>query len=400
MKVIKRSRALLVALVMLVSFLLVFSSAVFAENGVKLSAGSESGKEGDVISVAISIENAEETGGGEFELSFDPEKVKPVEIDKGAFVSDANNDQFMANLEFAANKLKVMWVTPELDTAASGTVCTIQFELLEEGESSLSFHAVVLAPEGVELDTAAPGKIEVTDPVDEKQQAIDAANKAIADLPDPEDITLEDKEDVEAARALVNKAKNDFGAVDDDFDDLAKLVAAEKMIGKLEAIEAANKAIADLPDPEDITLADKAAVEAARALVNKAKNDFGAVDADFEDLDKLVEAERIIAKLVAIKAADDAILALPSVDVLTLDDKPAVVAARALVNKAKDEHGAVDSDFMYLDRLRAAENRIKELEGLEPTPPTGDAAYWLPLAMLVILAGLIAYFKKGKTVTG
>jgi len=332
MKLFKKTRLVLVTIVLSVSFLLLFSQVSFAENGVKLSASSESGDVGEEVTVIISIENAQGTGGGEFELSYDPDIVEPVAIGEGAFVSDANNKQFMHNMDYTDSRIKVMWVTPELDTADSGVVCTIVFKLKEDGNSPLVFHEVVLAPEGVELDTATSGNIESKDLEKRKQAAIDAANQAIADLKDPEDITLDDKDDVEAARALVNEAKEEYGATDEDFDDLAKLEAAEKMIEKWEAI----------------------------------------------------------------KAADDAILALPTVEDLTLDDRPDVVAARALVDFAKAEHGAKDEDFQYLALLRAAENRIKELEGKVPTPPTGAMIYLLPIGMLVILAGLIAYFKRSR----
>ena len=332
MKLLRKRKMALITIVLCGTFLLLFSQAAFAENGVKLSISSESGAVGDEITVTVSIENAEETGGGEFELSYDPDIVEPVDIAKGAFVSDANNDQFMANLELTANRIKVMWVTPELDTADSGVVCTIVFELKDAGDSSLVFHEVVFAPDGVVLDTATSGKIESKDVDQLKQAAIDAANKAIADLKDPENIRLGDKDDVEEARALVNEAKDDHGAVDEDFDDLDKLENAEKMIRKWEAI----------------------------------------------------------------KAADDAILALPTVEDLTLSDRPDVVAARALVNSAKADHGAVDTDFTYLALLTAAENRIKELEGLVPTPPTGAMTYLLPIGMLAILVGLIAYFKRSR----
>jgi len=332
MKLLKKRKIILITIVLCVSFLLLFSQAAFAQNGVKLSISSESGAVGDDVTVTVSIENAEETGGGEFELSFDPDIVKPVEIAKGAFVSDANNDQFMANLELTDTRIKVMWVTPELDTADSGVVCTIVFELKDDGDSALVFHEVVLAPDGVELDTATSGKIESKDLEQLKQDAIDAANKAIADLKEPENIRLGDKDDVEEARALVNYAKDEHGAVDDDFENLAKLVNAEKMIEKWEAI----------------------------------------------------------------KAADDAILALPTVEDLTLTDRPNVVAARALVNAAKADHGAVDTDFTYLVLLEQAEEQIEYLEKLVPTPPTGATSYLIPIGMLVILVGLIAYFKRNR----
>ena len=330
MRMLKKRKTLLITLVMCVSLLLLFSQSVFATDGVRLSASSEKGDVGDEVTVTISIENGLDTEGGQFDLSFDEDVVEPVSASRGGFVPDISGNMFDYNLDLADGELRVVWVTAEGAAADSGTVGTITFEILDEDETDLTFSNIVISPDDVAVATPRSGSIEY-DPVDELQKAIDAANQAIADLPDVDDITLADKPDVEDARDLVEEAK-----------------------------------------------------------------DLGATDADFDDLEKLEAAEEKIAKLDAIKAADDAILALPSVEVLSLDDKPDVVAARSLVDKAKTEHGAVDDDFNYLDRLRAAENRIYELEGLDPTPPTGDMNYLLPLGLLIVLAGLFFFVKRSR----
>ncbi len=330
MKLLKKRKTLLITLVMCVSLLLLFSQAAFATDGVKLSASSEKGDIGDEVTVTISIENALETEGGQFDLSFDADIVEPVSATRGGFVPDISGNLFDYNLDLADGELRVVWVTAAGATDDSGTVGYITFEVLDEGETDLTFSNIVISPDDVDVADPAPGSIEFEE-VDELQDAIDAANQAIADLPDPDDITLADTDDVVDARTLVNAAK-----------------------------------------------------------------ELGAEDDDFEDLQKLEDAEEKIAKLQAIKAADDAILALPSVDILTLDDKPDVVAARALVDKAKTEHGAEDDDFTYLERLRASENRIKELEGLVPTPPTGGISYLLPLGLMIVLAGLFFFVKRSR----
>lgn len=331
MKIKKSSKEVLLALVVCLALLLIFPQAVFAADGVRLSASSEDGLSGGEVTVTISIENASGTEGGEFELNFDPAVAIPVSISKGSFFDDVQQEDFMSNFEYDDDTLKIVWTTVYGDTDDSGVVCAIDFELVGEGDTSLTFSGVVFAPSSIDVDTThSAGSINVDDEEEARQKAIDAANAAIAALPDPTEITLADKPDVEAARALVDAAKSDHDAEDDDFEDLGKLVETEEMIAKLEAI----------------------------------------------------------------KAADDAIAALPSVENLTLDDKPAVVAARALVNKAKDDHGAVDDDFNNLATLRAAENRIKELEGLVPTPPTGTAGYVASAGLLLIALGFMVYFKR------
>ncbi len=329
MRLLKKRKTLLITMVMCVSILLLFSQAAFAADEVKLSASDESGAVGDEVEVSISIENGLDTTGGQFDLYFDEDLVKPVSAARGGFVPDISGNLFDYNLELADGELRVIWVTADGATEDSGTVGTITFEILDEGETSLTFHKIVMSPDDVEVAAPVSGSIEGED-IDELQKAIDAANKAIADLPDVDDLTLDDKDDVEKARELVDAAK-ELGAEDDDFDDLGKLEDAEKKIELLEAI----------------------------------------------------------------KAADDAILALPALDELPLDDKPDVVAARALVNKAKDM-GATDDDFTYLAMLRAAENRIRELEEKVPTPPTGGMNYFLPLGMLVLLGGLFFFLKRSR----
>ena len=330
MKFLKSKKSVLIALVMVVSFLLLFSQTAFAQNGVQLSAGDVSGSVGDEVTVQISISNAMDTEGGQFDLLFDSSIAEPVSAARGAFVPDVSGNLFDSNLALADGELRVLWVIAEGSDQDSGVVGTITFEIVGEGETDLDFSAVVIAPEGVEVGTHVSGSITGLD----------------ADA----------------------------------------LLAA--------AIAAADAAIEALPDPDDITLDDEDAVKAARALVDAAKA-LGAEDDDFEDLEKLVAAEEMIAKLKAIKAACDAIYALPAVKDLTLDDKPDVVAARALVNKAKADHGAVDADFSdCLSILVAAENRIKELEGLKPTPPTGGMNYLLLSGMLAMTAGFLLHGRR------
>ena len=339
MKSLNRKKTVLLTIAICLSFLLLFPQAAFAAGGVKLSASTESGITGEEITVTINITNALDTEGGQFDLSYDPAIIEPKKdsggdylIEEGKFVSDANSSLLMSNV--VDDTIKVAWITPEGDTANSGVVCTIVFKLLDDGNVTLTFSELIMAPDGVVIDTPTSGVITVISVAAAKQAAIDAADAAIADLPDPDDIELTDKDDVEAARALVEVAKDDHDAVDSDFEDLEKLVDVEEMIDKLEAI----------------------------------------------------------------KTADDAILALPSVDSLKLDDKPDVVAARALVNKAKDDHDAVDADFTYLARLTAAENRIKELEGLQPTPPTGGVQYLILIGLVIVITGAMVYYRRSRLV--
>jgi hypothetical protein len=331
MKLRNKRKPVLFTLVICIVFLLLFSQVAFAADPVKLSASSASGEIGDQVTVTISIANAQNTTGGQFDLLFDSTKVKFISVARGVFVPMVSGNDFGHNL-VADGKLRVLWLIPAgTGTVGGGAVCTVTFELLDDGKSTLDFTEVVIAPGGTAVATThTKGEIETVDPAVAKQAAIDAACDAVMDL------------------------------------------------------------------PTEIILADKAAVEAARALVVKAKTDHGAVDADFICLPRLVAAESAIAKLEAIKEACDAVADLPDVDKLTLDDKPDVVAARALINKVKTDHGAVDADFACLSKLVLAENKIKELEGLKPTPPTGGMSYILLAGGAILLIGLIGYLRRSK----
>lgn len=331
MKYFIRNKPVFVMLLLLVFVSQFGTMSVYASNGVLLSASSESGLTGQEVTVTINIANAEGNEGGQFDLTFDSDILEPVSASRGNFLPDPDNDLFQSNLDVEAGRIRIMWVIPYGSELESGVICTIVFELLDDGDTFLTFEDAILvmedSDESVEPETT-PGEIISVDPDVAKQAAIDAANQAIENLPD------------------------------------------------------------------NITLADQAAVEAARELVDEAKNVHGAVDSDFDDIDKLLDAEEMIALLDAIKTAEDAILALPSVDSLTLDDEDAVIEARALVDLAKQDHGAQDEDFTYLDRLILAEGRIRELKGLAPTPPTGGLHYLIPIGVFVLLGSLYLWHRR------
>lgn len=331
MNLLKKRKIFLITLVICMSFLLLFSQSAFAANGVKLSASDESGITDEEVTVTINISDALDTEGGQFDLAFDPLILDPKSATRGDFVPDVSGNVFDYNLELEDGKIRVIWVIAAGSELDSGVVGTIVFDLLDDGETDLTFSNVTLAPDDVEVDTPTSGSVTVISLEAARLAAIDAADVAVAALPDCEDITLDDKEDVEAARELVDYAMAEYDVEEADFEDYAKLECAEEMIEQLEAI----------------------------------------------------------------KAACEAVNALPAVSDLTLDDKADVVAARALVNKAIADYDLENDDFECLSTLEAAENRIKELEGLKPTPPTGGG---MPFVMIaggaIALTGVVSYFRR------
>ncbi len=142
---------------------------------------------------------------------------------------------------------------------------------------------------------------------DQKKAGVSEAEALIAKLPPTNQITIEDKGDVERAREAVEKAISEHGAAEDDFENLAYLKLAEGRIRELEAQkgkvtseEALNEAIlaiAVLPLPDEIALEDEEQVKYARYLVEKAKNEYGLDEEDITNLSVLSAAEEKIREL-------------------------------------------------------------------------------------------------------
>lgn len=195
----------------------------------------------------------------------------------------------------------------------------------------------------------------------------------------------------------------------------AEMEQAYTAAEKAAAIRAANDAIFLIPRLDHIVALDQRAVQMvaeARALVEKAIEEYDAVDADFPYLAKLLEAEQVVSKLLAVKAAQDAIDAIPPLEEVTEEHRPIIEEARRLVNIAMQEYGATRFDICWrLDALEAAEEKIgEEGEEEEPeptpppkppddrqaTPPTGGSAGTLALAAVLICGVGLFLFRQSR----
>ena len=119
---------------------------------------------------------------------------------------------------------------------------------------------------------------------------------------------------------------------------------------KAAAIKAADDAIRWLPNPQNIVAYEKSFIQevaVALSLVETARVDHGAVDSDFINLAKLYEAERTVLKFLAIKAAQDAIDLIPPKSLITEADRAVIEEARRLTNIAIYEHGATALDICW-----------------------------------------------------
>lgn len=165
--------------VMIIVFLIAIatSSAVLGAEGFKLSAVVENGGNvGEHATVTVNAEHVAGLEGGQFVLNFDPSLVKPVLIETGSLVADAQGGLQMANVNFGPGQLIFMWVTPFADTAESGEVCTITFELVSEGVALLEFDEIVLSPAGINAGKAVSGKIAVGNKGVDQEGAPDELN--------------------------------------------------------------------------------------------------------------------------------------------------------------------------------------------------------------------------------
>ena len=211
------------------------------------------------------------------------------------------------------------------------------------------------------MDEAAIAKLE-------KELADAAAAQAVADmvaaLPAAEDVTLEDKEDIEAAEAAYEALTDDQKALI-DADTLDKLNADSAALDKLEAVEEVKDMINNLP--EEITLRDKNAIDAARAAYDALDDDQKAL-IDDDTVRKLTDAEAAFDKIVedvkAAAAVAGQIAVLPSANRVRVSDKPAVEDARAAYDALTDDQKALLNSSL-VEKLEADEKAIEDIEAAD-----------------------------------
>ena len=288
----------------------------------------------------------------------------------------------------------VTWTSsdPTVATVANGVVTAVA-----AGTATITATATNGTPDDTTDDKTATCTITVTDP---DQEAADAVLALFDALPAADAVTLDDKTAIEAARAAYDALTDDQKALVTP-EDLAKLTAVE------ESLAAAEKATADqqeadavvvlfdaLPAVADITLEDKAAIEAARAAYDALTDDQKAL-VSAEELAKLTAAEEALAaaekSAADQEAANDVVAlfdALPAADAVTLNDKEAIEAARAAYEALTDEQKALVSpeDLAKLTdaeaTLAAAEKAAADQEAANAVVVLFDA---LPAADAVTL---------------
>ncbi len=180
---------------------------------------------------------------------------------------------------------------------------------------------------------------------------------------------------------------------------------------KAAAIAEANDAIRRLPDPDKIVAYEQAYInEAARAfvLVQKAKEKYGAVDADFPELARLYAAEQRVYKMLAIREAQQAIDLIPQAEYITEEHWPLIIEARRLTRIAMEVYGATEFDICWrYDKLRDAEKKVEDDPEPEPpkpepkpepkptpTPPTGGALLSVSAGVVLSAVGAMIFRRR------
>ena len=181
-------------------------------------------------------------------------------------------------------------------------------------------------------------------------------NEEIAKLPEVDQITLNHKNSIEAAR----KAYDSLSAEDKakiSSEKLEKLKAAEKVLANLIINDAAQK----LPEAvEDITINDKPTVEAIRKAY-ESLSDEDKAKIDSELIEKLEAAEAIINEIEKAAEVENIIDELPSLNALTLDDYDAVSSAKAKYESLTENQKARVA-LETLERLNAIYKKVTDIK--------------------------------------
>ena len=185
------------------------------------------------------------------------------------------------------------------------------------------------------------------------------AVEAISDLIDVDEVSFDDKDDVLAAKEAFEALTPEEQALVDP-ETVAKLNAAFKVINDIVTSTETTEAIVDLPEIGELSLDDKDAVEAAREAL-EALSPEALAKVSFETIAILEAAEKEIADIEESNEATEAIVELPEVGELTLDDKEDVIAAREAYEALSPEAKAKVSQET-LEVLAAAEKEIVDIE--------------------------------------
>ncbi len=197
------------------------------------------------------------------------------------------------------------------------------------------------------------------DPVTDDQVKINEVIELINSL--PADITIDSEEEVKHIFTLYEKLTTSEKSKVNNYD---TLLAAERVINSLidGGVSIVIQLIAELPNVDNLALADSDKVEAVRFAYNKLSQDNQASVTNYDILvlieNKLIELNNVEQAKQQALAFDNQVGALPAVSSLTLADKLAIGEARLAYNTlSKDALTYVTK----LATLEALEAKLEEL---------------------------------------
>ena len=282
-----------------------------------------------------------------------------------------------------------------LNTAIETAKTVAQNDTAEQGSVDSAATAIATAKTTAEAD-----KKDVDD-----TKAANAVKEKINALPESTKIGVSDKVTIEAARKAYDdltddqKAKVPAGTLKTLEDAETALAAAEAAAEKEATDSAAAKAVSDmiaeLPAKNEVTKANKSAINAAKAAFDKLTADQKAKvsETDKQKLNDAVAAiaaiEKDEADTAAANAVKEKINALPAADKVTTADKAAIEAARKAYDAlTKDQQKKVTTDT--LKKLTEAEKALaaaeKEASDADTAKAVSDKINALPAADQVITA--------------
>jgi hypothetical protein len=185
----------------------------------------------------------------------------------------------------------------------------------------------------------------------------------------PSTVTMEDKAEIRSIRQAYDNLPEMYREL---ITNLTALIAAEEVIAELD-IKDVEQLIERLPSADELTLANEAAVQAARSAYDALNAE---QQASVSNYNVLLAAEEAIARL-GFKSVEQLIEQLPSPDDLTLDNKSAVQAARNAYDALSAEQRVAVGNY---ELLQAAEAKIYDLEAQEAARAVDSLIDELPSA--------------------
>ena len=259
-------------------------------------------------------------------------------------------------------------------------------ELLEYANVQKAYEGAVAAISDITCEQTAVDAAEqalrdaIANPSNPEEPQIPEEAQAVIDLIDQiGTVTLDSREAIEAARNAYDALTEEQQSYVTNYSVLtaaeAELKALEEQAADQAAADAVTEQINSLPAADALTLADKAAVEAAREAYEALTGNQKALVTE-ETVQKLANLEAKIAELTddaeAAAEVEQEIVSLPSAEELTLEDAPAVKTANAHYEALTDEQKSLISADI-VEKLQKAVEQMAILEEQAADQAAADA---------------------------